>query len=414
MNYQTQINTHLRTFYRLCLISILAASLGACLSTQDSLFPTMSVAEKNAPELPINLVMDVGIEEFDENYTLEEAKDREVFAEVRKAEAKYFALRLKRAVEKTGYWNGVWVVPEAAVADIKVRGKILESDGQELKLHIIAVDATGKELLDKKYSEEATEYDYSAGRKPFDVTFNEIAEDLKKSIKKKDHAHIQSVKNSANLRFANWIAPDAFSHHLDKKHKIASLPADNDPIYLQAIRLREHDALFFDKLQDYYDDFYGKVESHHTNWAKESYLEIEAKQGEQINAVTEGLLGTLLTVGGIAAMAAGMDSAMDADPNVMGATAGIAGGALAAAGGVGVLGDAVDSYQKSKVHDEAIRELGASVETTLRPHTIEVEGKTVSLEGSIDQQYLQWHSVLQEQYYAETQNYAETQDQHKI
>ena len=388
-------------FYRLCVSIALTVSLCACTAMQDGnsvslLFPTKSIAEKHAPLLPDNLRMDVGIEKFEENYTLKQAKKYEVFAEVRKAEARYFPLRLKKSIEKTGYWNGVWIVPESAIADVKIRGKIIKSTGEELELEIIASDATGRKLLDKKYSEKATEYDYTGGRKPFDNTFTNIAEDLRKSFNKIDHAQIQTVKNNADLRFVNWIVPDAFAHHIDENnnHKVLSLPADNDPIYQQALRLREYDALFFDKLQDYYDEFYDKVEQSHTTWANESYLEISAKKKQQKKAVVTGLVSGLITALGVVAIVSG---AKDGNSNT---TAG--GAVLTTAGGLGIA-KAVSEYKKSKIHDEAIRELGASVESSLKPHTVEIEGKTIQLEGSVDQQYLQWHTALQEQYHIETQ-----------
>ena len=397
MKYQSDFIFLFRLSVSIALITLLCS----CMSMKSRgvgslLFPTESIAQKHTPSLPDRLRMDVGIEEFEENYKTGDAKEYKVFAEVRKAEAKYFPVRLKRSVEKTGFWKGVWVVPKSAIADVKVRGKIIKSTGEELELQIIAGDSTGKKLLDKLYSEKATEYDYTGGRKPFENTFIKIAEDLQKSFSKVNREQIEKVKNNTDLRFATMIAPDAFTHHIDKDdgYKIVSLPADNDPTYQQAIRLREYDALFFDKLQDYYDEFYGEVEQSYTNWANESYLEIVAKKKEQQTAITKGILSGVVTALGVAVLAAG---AREGNSSTV-----TAGTVVTAAGGVGIH-SAVKKYKRSKIHDEALRELGASLESSLKPHTMEVEGKTIQLGGSVSEQYLQWHTVLQAQYYAQTQ-----------
>ena len=358
-----------------------------------TLFPEESIAEQGAPPLPRHLLMDVGIQELDPNYTLDQAKAGEVFPEVRKAEAKYFALRLKNAINETDFWNNVWVVPAAAITDVKVGGKIIESTGQALELRIVAKDASGRELLNKSYSEEATEYDYSGGRKPFENLFAEVAQDLQAVFDKVSHRRINKIKQNADMRFASWIAPEAFSFYTKEQQEAANIPG-NDPIYQQAVRLREYDQLFFDRLQDDYDEFYNKVESQHTTWSHESYKELAVRNEAQGDAVTKGLLSGLVMALGIAAVAAGANNNSDA--------AMIGGGVATAAGAHGIH-QAFGEYQRTAIHDDALRELGASLEGDLQPHTLEMEGKAIQLTGSVEEQYLQWHSVLQDQYRLETQ-----------
>lgn len=360
-----------------------------------NLFSSDSIAQESKSEpLPIHLEMDIGILEFDPNYTLQQAKDQEVYPEVRKAEARRLPLNLKSALQMTDYWANIWIVPGNAITDIKVQGKIIESTGEDLKLHIQAQDASGRVLLDKNYQEEASEYDYSGGRKPFTALFERIAKDLQNAYRNTSHAKIAKMKTDTDIRFAKWVAPKAFSQHIDEQQKVISEPNPNSIIYKQALRLREHDALFFDKLQDYYDDFAQKTEKAHSTWLHESYLEISAKNKAQTDAILKGILSGIVTVLGVAALAHGARTGNST-------TAGI-GTAAALGGGLGVA-SSVQKYQASKIHDDAVRELADSTEISLKPHTLEIEGKKIQLEGSVEQQYLKWHNALQEQHRLESQ-----------
>ena len=125
------------------------------------LIATSALAEDNPVELvqaqtevPEELLLDVGIQIFDpglpddeyERYMLEE---RGVFADVRKSEARYFPLRLKEALEASGFWGAVRLVPSSHVVDVRIGGAIWKSNGKKLEVGIKVVDATGKEWLDK-------------------------------------------------------------------------------------------------------------------------------------------------------------------------------------------------------------------------------------------------------------------------
>ena len=46
-------------------------------------------------------------------------------------------------------------------SEINVTGKILFSDGVELKLQVLAVDATGRAWLDRIYHDVTSDLDYS-------------------------------------------------------------------------------------------------------------------------------------------------------------------------------------------------------------------------------------------------------------
>ncbi len=57
---------------------------------------------------------------------------------------------------------------------------------------------------------------------------------------------------------------------------------------------------------------------------------------------------------------------------------------------------------EAEIHNEAIRELGDSLQAEVSPMVIEIQGRTVELTGSIEEQYKKWRALLREIYINET------------
>ena len=87
--------------------------------------------------------------------TPEDAKDEGTSADIRKAETHFIPYHLKNTLHQSGHWGAIQVVPaETNSVDLLVKGKILESNGENLVLEIDVVDATGKRWFKRKYSTE--------------------------------------------------------------------------------------------------------------------------------------------------------------------------------------------------------------------------------------------------------------------
>ena len=116
--------------------------------------PTIATANEQVSE---ELLLDVGIAIFDPG--LEEEPDDDemrVYPEVRKAEARFMPNQLAQAMQESGAWGAVRVVPDPErISDLSVHGTILHSDGEELHLHIRAVDSRGYEWLDGRRGSSA-------------------------------------------------------------------------------------------------------------------------------------------------------------------------------------------------------------------------------------------------------------------
>ena len=79
----------------------------------------------------------------------------------------------------------------------------------------------------------------------------------------------------------------------------------------------------------------------------------------------------------------------------------IAAGAYAFKGGL-------DKSAEAKIHAAALKELSSSLSNQLEPHTIKVSDRTVTLKGTVEEQYAQWREILKEIYLAEIGDSAST------
>jgi hypothetical protein len=72
------------------------------------------------------------------------------------------------------------------------------------------------------------------------------------------------------------------------------------------------------------------------------------------------------------------------------------------AGGAYSVYSGFQTKQESRINKDAIEELGTSFSSEAEPLTIEVEGQTIRLTGSAEQQYATWRSMLKQIYAQET------------
>ena len=372
------------------------------------LIATSALAEDNPVELvqaqtevPEELLLDVGIQIFDpglpddeyERYMLEE---RGVFADVRKSEARYFPLRLKQALEASGFWGAVRLVPSSHVVDVRIGGAIWKSNGKKLEVDIKVVDATGKEWLDKRYKDEANPMAYKdkeTDREPFQDLYNEIANALLEVSRKLDEEDIVEIRRVSELRFANYLAPTAFEEYLKvkkNKYKIERLPSYEDPMMLRLAEIRERDFMFVDTLNEYYADFDAQMEESYNGWREFSYEEQVALDKLNRAKNIERILGIAAVVGGVVAT------------TKKGGRWGRGGGQVAILGGMAAIQDSFEKAEEAKMHREGLRELAASFDSEVAPILLDVEGEVLRLTGSVETQYATWRQLLRQIFAAET------------
>ncbi len=358
-------------------------------------------AQKATAEVPQDELLDVAVRLFDPNIPESEKKQEEegIFPDVRKAESRYMPVLVRDTLEGTGEWGQVRVLPASADGmDVFVDGRIVQSDGRELVLDIRVSDAAGRVWFQKEYEAEADTRAYkdvaSRPRDPFQNLYNTLANDMLAARRELTREQRVQLHQVASLRFAADLAPYAFGPYLAKDRKgtysVVRLPATDDPVVERMQRIRERDYALVDTLNEYYTNFADGVDDPYTNWRKYTYEELEAQSLARRQAITKQVLGAVAVVGGIVAGSNSSSSAASAA-----ATAAVLGGMYAFKAGL-------DQRSEIKVHSESLKQLGDSFQSEVQPMVVDVEGRTLQLTGSAEQQYAEWRQLLKELYEDET------------
>jgi len=375
---------------------LLAVVLSACVdqSIKSTSVPSVNAASAQVSEellLDVSIVVfDPGLDDYDE--------DQQVYPEVRKAEARYMPGLLSQAIQDSGAWGAVRVVPSnEQFTDLMVQGKILYSDGEELQLQINATDSRGYVWLDKKYTGNSSHYAYKVTTRstydPFQAVYNTIANDLLQSLEELRPKDRENVRLITELLFARSFSQDAFDGYLAQDRKgrymVMRLPAENDPMLERVQAIRERDRVFVDTLQEYYVNFDAQMTDPYQEWRRLSYEESMALQELKAESTRRLIAGTVAILAGIAGASSG-DSAMTRTA-----------GQVAIVGGGFLLKSGLEKRSEAQIHVEALEELGMSLEAEIAPQVIELEDRTVMLSGNVEDQYSQWREVLADIYRTE-------------
>ena len=377
-----------------------AMLLSGCMVQQQR--PVQRIAAQKAiTEVPQDELLDVAVRLFDPNVPADEKKQEEqgIFPEVRKAESRYMPVMVRNTLEGTGQWGQVRVLPAGANGmDVYVDGRIVQSDGRELVLDITVSDAAGRVWLRKEYEGDADTRAYkdvvSKPADPFQNLYNTLANDMLAARDQLTREQRVQLHEVSNLRFAADLAPYAFGPYVARDRKgtysVVRLPAPDDPVVQRMQRIRERDYSLVDTLNEYYTNFADSLAGPYTNWRKYSYEELEAQSIARRQAVTRQVLGAVAIVGGIVAGSNSNSSAASAA-----STAAVIGGMYAFKAGL-------DQRAEIKTHTESLKQLGDSFQSEVQPMVVDVEGRTLQLKGSAEQQYSEWRQLLRELYENET------------
>lgn len=385
----------MRTLRIACAIG-LALVAQACTSTEVITANSKPAIQSAAP-IPYELLLDVGILPLDPNVPEPgEENDKELIVpDVRKAESRYIAYHLKDTMELTGNWGAVRVLPEGSEAvDLTVRGSILVSDGEQLKVSVTAVDSAGNLWLEKEYKDTASKYSYERPKEdPFQDLYNSIADDLFLVRQKMKDGDVAEIRQITSLRYARDVAPDAFGNYLEERRgkvAIRQLPADNDAMVARVARIKEQEYLFVDTLDDFYNRFYRDMKASYDEWRFATYEEAVRLRQMQKQA-NQRLLG------GAAMVAGGLYGASES-----GTWAGQAASTGVVVGGIGAIKSGLDRRKQAEIHSESLRELSYSLGAEITPYVLDIEGKTIELTGTAQDQYAQWRDILRDIYQEET------------
>jgi hypothetical protein len=321
--------------------------------------------------------------------------EQNIYPKVREAEARYIPYVLRATIERSNLWGAVRMIPgQNPLSEVVITGKILASDGTELKVSISVHDATGKKWYDRTYQDEASKFSYRPDLgipgDPFQDLYNEIANDLYLFRKKLDDKELTKIRNIANLRYAAEISPDAFGQHLKVDNKgrfsINRLPADSDPMMARVSRIKESEYMFIDTVDQQYGQFFYNMDPSYNSWRRFSFEEVIAEKELKSSSRRRMLAGAATVVGG-AVLSSKSNTQM-----------GNAVGQAVAVGGLAAIKQGYDVGKQAKIHEDALQELAASFNAEVEPIVVEVEGEVVKLTGTLDAQYQNWRQLLRQIY----------------
>ncbi|HKE43343.1 MAG TPA: hypothetical protein VKB41_02275 [Steroidobacteraceae bacterium] len=391
---------------------LLLAALSGCVVEETRPLPKVHAVQAKE-EIPADELLDVGVRIFDpgippEVETDPTAQEKEgIYPDVRRAEARYMSMLLRNTLETTAQWGAVRVIPATAeFVDVLVTGKIVKSTGKELELLITVRDSTGRTwYTEKKYEQEADLGSYLSdaalkARDPFQNIYSTIANDMlafRNTIPEPDRRMVRRV---TEMRFAQDLAPNAYSDYVvqDKegRYTLKRLPADGDPVFERVQKVRERDGALIDTVSDYYGNFYDHLSEPYGNWRRYSYDEINKEEKLKSQARTRMIMGAAAVLGSIlvSSQCPGSDYNCRRVESAV-RTAGTLGGIAGIMSGLKKNADA-------KIHTAAIKELATSFQTEVAPQVVEVEGRTLKLTGTAEDQYREWREMLKQMYIEET------------
>jgi hypothetical protein len=372
--------------------------LSGCTASHVVVTANSTPAEQASEPIPYEELLYIGIVPLDPGIPADyaEVEKNLIVPDVRRAESSYIAYHLKDTLETTGNWGAVRVTPESSNSvDLILSGRILLSDGERLRVDIVATDSTGRQWFKRSYEDMASKFSYEKPREdPFQDLYNDIANDLLQAREQRSSEEVINIKTVSNLKFARDLAPDAFGDYLDQSRKgeisVVQLPAKDDSMMTRVSSIKEQEYLFVDTLDDYYSRFYRDMGPSYNEWRHATYDEAIRLREIQRQARSRLAAGALLIAGGIAAGSESQTWAGDA------AAAG------AVAGGIGALRSGFARKKEAEIHAESLRELSQSLGTEITPYVLDIEGRTIELTGTAEEQYVQWRQLLSEIYAEET------------
>ena len=317
-------------------------------------------------------------------------------------------------MQQSGHWGAVRVVPaEASGDEVRVTGRILKSDGEELKLKIGAIDATGKQWFKEKTFKCAVSADmYKESSKNqtevFQNVYNKIANALAVHRRTMTSEQVHEIRQVAEMRFAEELAPGTFMGYLRKERTaltkerfmIDRLPSKDDEMLERVRQVRERDYMLVDTLDIQYEGLYRDMEEVYTGWRKSRLDEMNMIREVDRKKNAEAWKGAGIILAGAVLGAAYGQAAGNTGyynpmiPSLVGAAAGV---------GVAKMLEADQIAEEAEINKVALEELGISFAAEVEPIVLEVEGETIKLTGSAKAKYQQWREVLARLYKVETE-----------
>ena len=362
---------------------------------------TQTLAEEELLDVGI-VLFDSGVPEGELDKDVLEALIREgTFVQIRRSESIYMSVLLRNTLQRAGNWGSVWITPkETTAADLSVAAKIIDSDGDRLKLIVSARDSTGRVWLNNEpYEMETAAGAFNRQRypnlDPYQDVFNSIANDLGKIAASLNGKDRRTVRTTTDVRYAADMSPEAFAGYVveDKRggYALNRLPADGDPMFDRTQRVRQRERLFLDTLDQYYAQFSTEANAPYNSWRE--YAREEAITVRELTKSARWRTGM-----GIATIVASIVYGQQSDGQF---TDRMIRDALMYVG-VDMIRASQVRKQEKQLHTQTLEELSTDFEDDIKPMVVEIQGTQHRLVGTADAQYEEWRQLLRQIFVTES------------
>ena len=392
---------------RIGILILIAGAVSGCSSNELLVAHSVELVPETAT-VPEEELLDVSVVVFDsgvpegeiDHELLEELINDGTFVQIRRTEARYMAVHLRDTLQKSGHWGGVWVTPEeSTAADINVTAEILHSDGNRVRLDVVATDATGRIWLDDEYAMETAAGAYNRQRypdlDPYQDVFNTISNDLAAVRGELSSTEARNIRSVSQIRFAGELSPEAFGDYVEQgrngAYELRRLPAGNDPQFERTLRVREREHLFIETLNEHYVDFYQGSQDSYDGWrefAREEAIAIRELQRSANWRTGLGIAGVVASVLYGSNSNSGYSQRVLRDSIMYMSMDMIRTGSL--------------RRQEKRLHTASLEELSSSFEEEVKPMVVDIEGTQYRLTGTAAAQYEEWRELLLQLYQSET------------
>jgi len=375
---------------------LLAIMLAAC-NTHTVKTTSYTPIVQDSQDVAEDLLLDVGVAVFDPGIDEIDKRDEETTNhEIRVAESRYAPFLLAETLQRSANWGIVRLMPNnESPMDVIINGTILQSDGEAMQIRIEVNDSSGREWYTKVYSELISQFSYESSQRqqadPFQVIYNKISNDLLEYRKRNlTNQQIVEIRTISELLFARRFSPEVFDSYLTTNRQgnlaITALPAETDPVLKRVRDIRERDFMFIDTVQDYYATYARQMRIPYDSWRESSYDQTIELRQIRASANRRFIGGAVALVGGVAAATNGGNIGTQ----LSGATAVSAGAYLLRAG--------INKLEEASMQISKLEELNITLENTVAPRVFDLDDRTITLTGSVEEQYAQWKEVLADIY----------------
>lgn len=386
--------------YRRAVFTLALAFLVSACATHTVKTTSYTPVVQDSQDVPEDFLLDMGVSLFDPGIDEFLGDDEDTAnPEIRVAESRYAPYLLAETLQRSANWGIVRVMPNSeSPMDVQVNGTILRSNGEAMIIRVEVNDSRGRHWYTEEYEEVISQFSYDPQNRqkndPFQVIYNKIANDLLAYRQRNiDASEVQEIRTVSELLFAQRFSDDAFGNYLARdrngEYQLTALPADNDPLLGRIRSIRERDFMFIDTVQDYFATYVRQMRLPYDSWREQSYQETITLRELEASARRRFIAGAAAVVGGIAAASNGGNWATQA------------GGATAVGAGAFLVKSGFDKQAEARIHMQALEELGESLENAVAPQVINLDDRTITLSGSVEEQYEQWRDILADLYAAE-------------